>query len=104
MMRDKLPHPSPKTMTAASPSLTTSLEAQIEGAQQVGKRMNRAKFIGITTSIVLALSGTSAMAVTEAQMAAMKRCVEQESTKSNDTRGGLSAVEFCAAVVAANDY
>lgn len=52
----------------------------------------------------LAMVANMAIAQSAEQMEAMKRCMAQEQSKSNDTRGGLSASEFCAAVVAAGDY
>ncbi len=61
--------------------------------------MKKRTLFSVAASVILSLSGTVAMAATQAQLDAMKRCVDQESTKSDDTRGGLSAVTFCAAVV-----
>ena len=46
---------------------------------------------------------TGACAVTEAEMEAMRQCVSIEAQKPDSTRGGVTAVEFCAAVVAAGD-
>jgi hypothetical protein len=63
--------------------------------------MNKTFFV-ITCS--LALLANMTVAQTAEQMEAMKRCMAQEQSKSDETRGGLTAREFCAAVVASGDY
>jgi len=60
--------------------------------------MIRLVSVGAVAAFAIGMA-SAALAVTDQQMQMMKRCMAIESAKSNDTRGGLSASEFCAALV-----
>lgn len=53
---------------------------------------------------ILALWGSAVRAFTQEEMATMQACVAIEAQKPDSTRSGVTAVEFCAGVVAAGDY
>ena len=62
------------------------------------------KFMPCVTLGACLIWATTASAMTEAQMEAMRQCVAIESQKPDSTRSGVSAIEFCSAVVAVGDY